>query len=60
MIQIGAVTPAALAAWRISTKEVREDLQWPIVVRGESARSAAVVRLLGELRSRGIPIEEVE
>ena len=28
VIRIGAATPAELAAWRISTKEFREDLEW--------------------------------
>ena len=60
VIQIGAVTPPTLAAWQISTKEFRENLQWAIVVPGESAHSAAVVQLLAELRSRGIPIEDTE
>jgi hypothetical protein len=44
VIRIGAGTPAALAAWRISTKEFRENLQWAIVVPGESAHSAAVAQ----------------
>ena len=56
VIRIGAVTPPALAAWQISTKEFRENLEWAIVVPGESAHSAAVVQLLDELRSRGIAI----
>ena len=56
VIRIGAATPPALAAWQISTKEFRENLEWAIVVPGESAHSAAVVQLLGELRSRGIAI----
>jgi hypothetical protein len=59
VIQIGAATPPALAEWRISTKEFRENLQWAIVVPGESAHSPAVVQLLDELRARGVPIEEV-
>jgi hypothetical protein len=58
VIRIGAGTPAALAAWRISTRELRENLQWAIVVPGESAHSAAVVQLLAELRARGIPIHD--
>src|SRR5437016_578023 len=58
LIRIGAVTPPALAAWRISTKEFRENLEWAVVVPGESAHSAAVAQLLGELRSRGIPIHD--
>jgi hypothetical protein len=47
VIQIGATTPAELSRWRISTKEFREDLQWAIVVPGESEPSAAVEQLLG-------------
>ena len=58
VIRIGAVTPPALAAWHISTKEFRENLEWAIVVPGDSAHSAAVVLLLGELRLRGIAIRD--
>jgi hypothetical protein len=59
LIRIGAITPPSLAAWQISTREFREDLQWAVVVPGESAHSPAVVQLLDELRSRGIPIDDV-
>jgi hypothetical protein len=58
VIRIGSATPPALAAWRISTKEFRENLQWAVVVPGESEHSAAVKKLLGELRSRGIAIHD--
>jgi hypothetical protein len=58
VIRIGAATPAALAGWRISTKEFRENLEWAIAVPGETAHSAAVVQLLGELSSRGITIHD--
>lgn len=58
LIRIGAGTPPELAAWRISTKEVREDLQWAIVAAGESAHSPAVVQLLDELRARGIRVAD--
>jgi hypothetical protein len=58
IIRIGAITPPALAGWRISTKEFRENLEWAIVVPGETAHSAAVVQLLGELSSRGIAIHD--
>ena len=56
LIAIGASTPSALAAWRISTREFREDLQWAVVVPGESDFSPAVLQLLDELRARGIAI----
>ena len=57
IISNGASTPPELEEWRISTKEFREDLQWAIVVAGESDHSPAVVQLLGELRARGIQVE---
>ena len=40
VIRIGAATPPALAAWQISSKEFRENLEWAIVVPGDSAHSA--------------------
>src|SRR5262245_66635889 len=55
-IRIGEKTPAALEQWRISTREFREDLEWAIIVPGDSDLSAAVAQLLDELRGRGIPI----
>jgi len=54
VIRIGATTPPHLADWSISTREFRENLEWAIVVPGESEHSPAVVQLLDELRARGI------
>ena len=59
VIQIGATTPAHLEGWRISTREFRENLEWAIVVPGESEASPAVAELLGELRARGVAIRIV-
>lgn len=56
IIQIGRTTPDSLRAWTISTREFRENLQWAVVVPGESEISAAVEKLLGELKARGITI----
>jgi len=56
MIRIGAETPPELRAWRISTREFREDLRWAAVVAGDGEHSPAVVELLDELRHRGIRI----
>jgi hypothetical protein len=56
VIQIGVITPAHLQAWRISTREFRENLEWAIVIPGEHDASPAVAQLLDELRARGIPI----
>jgi hypothetical protein len=54
VIRIGSSTPPELSAWRISTREFRENLEWAIVVPGDGETSAAVVQLLNELRARGV------
>ena len=56
IIQIGATTPPSLEGWRISTKEFREDLEWAMIVPGDSEISPAVTQLLDELSARGITI----
>ena len=56
LIQIGAKTPPSLEGWRISSREFREDLEWAIVVSGDSEVSAAVAQLLDELSARGVTI----
>ena len=56
VIQIGQTTPAALQAWQISTREFRENLEWAVVVPGDSESTPAVVQLLHELSARGITI----
>jgi hypothetical protein len=59
IIRIGAGTPAELAAWRISTKEFREDLEWATIVPGDGEISPAVAQLLSELAARGITADVV-
>ncbi|HLK67304.1 MAG TPA: hypothetical protein VKU19_27905 [Bryobacteraceae bacterium] len=59
LIRIGAAMPESLANWRISTREFREDLQWAVVVPGESSTSEAVNRLLSEISARGIEIRHI-
>ena len=56
LIQIGATTPPALDQWRISSRELRENLEWAVVVPGDSEISPSVTQLLEELSSRGITI----
>ena len=57
VIQIGAVMPEGLRAWRISTKEFREDLEWAWIVPGEGEHTAAVRQLLAELQARDVMAE---
>ena len=56
LINIGATTPPALDRWQIVTREFRENLEWAVVVPGESEISPAVTTLLAELSAREIPI----
>jgi hypothetical protein len=59
LIQIGATTPPPLNRWHISHQEFRENLEWAVVVPGDSEISQAVTNLLNELSARGITIHEV-
>jgi hypothetical protein len=56
LIQIGATTPAALDSWHIVTREFRENLEWAVVLPGDSEISPAVTLLLDELSAHGINI----
>ena len=58
LIRIGSTTPPALDAWRISTREFRESLEWAVIVPGEGQASSAVTQLLDELRARGITVHD--
>jgi len=57
LIQIGGITPPALAQWRIITREFRENLEWAIVIPGDGDTSPAVTELLDELSARGIIVQ---
>lgn len=57
-IQIGATTPPALAPWTIANRAFRENLEWAVIVPGESETSSAVKQLLAELTARGIKLHD--
>ncbi len=59
VIQIGRETPKALRAWRISTREFREELEWALTMAVDESPSSAVAVLLDELSARGVSIETV-
>ena len=58
VIQIGSARPPALDPWRIVNKEFRENLEWAVIVPGDSEASPAVRTLLDELSARGIIIHD--
>jgi hypothetical protein len=57
LIQIGRTTPIALQPWSIRTRELRENLEWAVVVPGDGEITPAVAQLLEELSARGIAID---
>lgn len=57
-IRIGASVPDELKHWEISTKEYRENLEWAVIVPGESSISEAVSRLLEEMKARGVRVHD--
>jgi len=58
LISIGATTPAPLERWRIVKREFRENLEWAVVVPGDTQISLAVRTLLDELSGRGSTIRD--
>jgi hypothetical protein len=58
LIQIGATTPPLLDRWHIISREFRENLEWAVVIPGDSEISPAVTGLLDELSARGITIHD--
>jgi len=57
-IQIGESVPDELKHWKISIKEYRENLEWAVMVPGESSPSEAVTILLEEMRRRGVLVHD--
>ncbi|HEY2842027.1 MAG TPA: hypothetical protein VGJ09_00190 [Bryobacteraceae bacterium] len=58
LINIGGAPLPALDAWRIVTREFRENLEWAVIVPGDGDISPAVAKLLDELSARGIVIQD--
>ena len=54
VIEIGRAERPEFAAWRISTREFREELEWAMIAPGDGEMSAAVAQLLEEMRGRGV------
>ena len=58
IIRIGVATPPVLDQWHIVSREFRENLEWAVIVPGDSEISPAVAKLLDELSERGITIHD--
>jgi hypothetical protein len=58
IVQIGGEKSARFEKWEIRTKEFRENLEWAVIVPGETGITAGVLKLLEEISARGIQIHE--
>jgi hypothetical protein len=56
LIRIGVTTPPPLDRWHIISRAFRENLEWAVVIPGDSEVSPAVTKLLEEMSARGITI----
>jgi hypothetical protein len=60
IVQIGASKSQTFRNWRIREKELRENLEWAVIVTGDRAVSPGVAALLSELEARGVQIRWTE
>jgi hypothetical protein len=60
IVQIGGEKSPRFGKWEIRTKEFRENLEWAVIVPGESKISDGILKLLAEISARGIQIRECE
>ena len=60
IVQIGGEKSLRFRQWEIRTKQFRENLEWAVIVSGESKISEGVSRLLVEISARGIQIRRCQ
>jgi len=56
VVQIGKPVPSSFGKWEIRNNVFRENLEWAVVVPGESEISPVVSKLLAEVAVRGVVI----
>ena len=56
VVRIGEPVSNLFGKWEIRNKEYRENLEWAVVVPGDSEISPAVSKLLAEVAGRGVVI----
>jgi len=58
IVRIGGEKPGKFGEWEIRTNELRENLEWAVIVPGEGEISEGVLKLLAEVSARGVEIRE--
>lgn len=56
IVNVGEPVSNSFDKWEIRNKEFRENLEWAVVVPGDTDASPAASKLLGELAERGVII----
>ena len=57
VVQIGELKSQKFGQWEIRNKEVRENLQWAVILPGDRDTSPGVLQLLAEIAARGVEIQ---
>ena len=57
VVQIGELKSQKFAQWEIRNKEVRENLEWAVIMPGDRDPSPGVLELLAEIAARGVQIQ---
>jgi hypothetical protein len=58
VMQVGETAPRTFDRWQVSTRELRENIEWAVSVPGNEEISPAVTELLGEISARGVNIHD--
>jgi hypothetical protein len=56
-VQIGELKSQKFRQWEIRNNEVRENLQWAVIMPGDRDTSPGVLQLLAEIAARGVEIQ---
>jgi len=56
VVQIGELKSQKFRQWEIRNKEVRENLEWAVIMPGDRATSPGVLELLAQSAARGVEI----
>ena len=57
VVQIGELKSQKFRQWELRNNEVRENLQWAVILPGDRDTSPGVLQLLAEIAARGVEIQ---
>ena len=57
VVQIGELKSRKFRQWELRNNEVRENLQWAVILPGDGDSTPRVLQLLAEIAARGVEIQ---